>query len=559
MYSLSEDSVKLLVIQLKRDGYSLRNIAQVLGLGKSTVGDFLRKETHSSWWEAYENGDIEKQDVLSGKIEDPTHERVHLKHKRYVITAAQNNTYVNENFFNSLVKYCEHNDAELLISTFTYSTDNRLFVNKDESEDLWYDPRIKPFIQNNSCVLAKDLVFCGELDILPTAVNPLSGLENYTKNASGIVPHTKVRLESIPSHITEPAKFLYSTGAVTRIHYLQRKAGQKAAHHHIYGALVVEIDDDGDWFVRQLIADKTGGFYDLTNYYTGNKVTQVESVEAINWGDIHFEKIDQQVAMTSFGIKQIKKGNLVTFERADNSNSMLDILKPKYQFCHDTTDFMVRNHHTIKDPHQRFKLFIDNTDSVQDSMKMCADGIGAMSRDFVETVIVESNHDLALEKWLKTADYKEDPVNALFFLKLQTKCYEAIENKDKSFNVFEHTMKLLNNDIEQCDVKFLREDESFRLFGKDGIECGWHSHAGINGARGTAKSFTKVGIRANIGHSHSATIVDGIYQAGVTGKLNMGYNSAGASSWSHSHIITYPNEKRTIISIKNGKWRVENR
>jgi hypothetical protein len=557
MYTLKDDSVKLLVIQLSRDGYSLRNISQVTGIGKTTVAEFLRRETYADWWNLYEEGKIERQEVLSGKIEDPSYERVKLSHKRYVITSAQNNTYVNEAFFDSLINYCQHNNAEFLISTFTYSTDNRLFVNKTESDELWYDPRIKPFIQNNSCVLAKDLVFCGELDILPTAHNPLSGLENYTKNCSGIIPHTKIRLESIPSHITEPAKFLYSTGAVTRIHYIQRKAGQKAAHHHIYGALVVEIDDDGDWFVRQIVADKSGGFYDLDKYYTGKKVTPVASVEAINWGDIHFEKIDPVVALTSFGVKQVKDGSKVTFVKVDNTDSMLDVLKPKYQFCHDTTDFMVRNHHTIKDPHHRFRLFTEGTDSVEESMKMCADGIFAMSRDFTQTVIVESNHDLALEKWLKTADYREDPINSLYFLKLQTKCYEAIHNKNDSFNVFEYTMRDLNSHINQVDVKFLKADESFRLFGDEGIECGWHSHAGINGARGTAKSFTKVGIRANIGHSHSATIVDGIYQAGVTGLLNMGYNSAGASSWSHSHIVTYPNEKRTIVTIKNGKWRAK--
>jgi hypothetical protein len=35
----------------------------------------------------------------------------------------------------------------------------------------------------------------------------------------------------------------------------------------------------------------------------------------------------------------------------------------------------------------------------------------------------------------------------------------------------------------------------------------------------------------------------------------MGYNK-GPSSWSHSHVITYPNGKRSIITLqKNGNWR----
>jgi hypothetical protein len=29
----------------------------------------------------------------------------------------------------------------------------------------------------------------------------------------------------------------------------------------------------------------------------------------------------------------------------------------------------------------------------------------------------------------------------------------------------------------------------------------------------------------------------------------------GPSNWTHSHIVTYTNGKRTIVTIYNGKWR----
>jgi len=60
----------------------------------------------------------------------------------------------------------------------------------------------------------------------------------------------------------------------------------------------------------------------------------------------------------------------------------------------------------------------------------------------------------------------------------------------------------------------------------------------------------------NTGHTHSTGIIDGVYTAGVHGKLDMDYNK-GPSSWSHSHVITYPNGKRAIITIKDGKWRAD--
>ena len=95
------------------------------------------------------------------------------------------------------------------------------------------------------------------------------------------------------------------------------------------------------------------------------------------------------------------------------------------------------------------------------------------------------------------------------------------------------------------------EDESLKIAG---IEHGMHGHLGPNGARGNPKNLRTAG-KANTGHTHSAGIVDGVYTAGVYGELDMGYNK-GLSSWSHSFIITYPNGKRTICTIKDGRaWR----
>ena len=55
-------------------------------------------------------------------------------------------------------------------------------------------------------------------------------------------------------------------------------------------------------------------------------------------------------------------------------------------------------------------------------------------------------------------------------------------------------------------------------------------------------------------HTHQAGIYDGVYTAVTSSVLDLGYNR-GPSSWSHSHIVTYANGKRAIITIWNGKWR----
>ena len=474
--------------------------------------------------------------IAAGEREAPDVKRSKLKGKRFVFTSAQNNTYVHEGFLNALESYCGDNDAQLCVTQFTYNK-NGFRKSKDQVDELWYDPRIKEYLVNESSEITKDLVFCGELDISPTAVNPLSGFDNYCRGASGIIPHTKVAMQSLPGTKNDGSRFLYTTGALTQRNYIQRKAGQKADFHHVFGALVVEIDTKGNFHVRQLIADKNGAFYDLTNQYLpDSKIKRNQRVEAVNWGDIHIEKMDQEVLKASF-----------------NKGGLLDKLNPRYQFIHDLSDFTVRNHHNIKDPHFLAEQYFNNELDVEGGLSLAAKFLKTIGRKSTKTIVVDSNHDLAYKKWLKEADIHYDPANARFFHESNAELYRNIETGKIKFNIFEWVLRAKQK---LQNTTFLQEDDSFVICEKTGggIECGMHGHLGPNGSRGTPGSLRKIGRKVNSGHTHSATIIDGVYAAGVSAKLDMGYNK-GPSSWSHSHIVTYPNGKRTMITIKDGKWR----
>lgn len=527
--SLQDNAVKEEVLRLNNDGLSARKIGQLFGISNNAISSFLRKDTHKDWWA--END----KPRAAGSLYDHHHDVKTFPEKRFILTSAQNNTYVHSKFLSSLEVMAEHIGARIIVGTFSYNKSD--FQNLEKGEGEWFDPKIKGYIVDEPAQLAEGLLWCGELNILPTAVNPLSGFHSYTMDDSGIFPHAKVQLESLPSHKSSRARMLYTTGAVTQRNYVQKKAGQKASFHHIFGALLVEVDREGDWFVRQLIADTDSGcFYDLDVLYTPTGYELGQRVEAVQWGDIHAEKADYEVYSASFG---------------QNASSILNVLKPKFQFVHDVMDFTSRNHHSINDAYFRFQQYVKGKDSVTDNIIEVSKTLADMKRDFSKVVVVESNHDLALQKWLKTADYKTDPANALVFLELQLATYRAMANQESNFNVFEYAVKM---DRDHSEVLFLRTDESFMICGENGIECGCHGDLGANGSRGSINSFQKLGSRYNVGHSHSAAIKDGVYMAGVSGKLDMGYNR-GPSSWSHSHIVTYPNSKRTIVTLKNGKWR----
>jgi hypothetical protein len=477
--------------------------------------------------------------LLGGSLAHPE-TRVQTKTgNRFVITSAQNNTEIHGAFFRSLIAYCNHNGSELLIAGYSYNKNafsNPHQVTKD-SADLWYAEELQPFLVNKPIRLAKDLVFCAELDISPTAVDPLSGLDSYTRSASGIFPHAKVAMKSMATMKNDAARFLYTTGTVTSLNYIQRKAGQKAEFDHVFGALVVEVDDDGDWFVRQINAGEDGSFYDLDSHYSACGITSARP-EAITWGDFHEEKRSAVVEAACF----------------DGDSSILESLRPREQHVHDLADFTARNHHNRGDAYFLAQMHFAGTASVEDGMRACGRKLAKIERDWCRTVVVESNHDQAFRRWLGEADGHRDPVNARYWHLWNLAMFTAIESQSHEPLIFEEAVRATTTDALK-NTTFLREDDSWVLCREQGgIEAGLHGHRGPNGSRGSPRSFRQLGRRVNSAHAHSCSIFGGIYTAGVSGMLDMGYNR-GPSSWSASHILTYANGKRTIVTMRGEKWR----
>ncbi len=459
--------------------------------------------------------------------------------KRFIFSSAQTETAVHLSFLRNLEAYAAALGAEIVIGGYSY---NKRLFEEHRKNNATYAPEIVPYLGNRRVEIGDNLSWCGEMNTLPTAVSPLTGFEVYTKRKWGIFPHAKVQLLSVPTMKSTPAKILMTTGSVTLPNYVQKRAGIRAHFHHIIGAVLVEIDADGDHFCRHLLAEEDGSFQDLTRVVRDGQVSDGTRVEAITWGDLHSERIDPIVLEAAFGVKE--NGSLV------RGDCMLDWLTPRFQFFHDVTDFAVRNHHNIKDPHFRIRMMARGTDSVADSLKGVGCLLARLQRSWCQSVVVESNHDRALLRWLKEADWRQDPINAEFFLGAQLACVEAIVNGGERFSPLEWALRRVNSFLRNVD--FLREDESFPICNGT-IECGMHGHLGANGSEGSPRQFTKAGSKANTGHTHSASIIDGVYTAGTSSKLDMGYNT-GLSSWSHSHIVTYTSGKRTIVTMQGPKF-----
>jgi hypothetical protein len=155
---------------------------------------------------------------------------------------------------------------------------------------------------------------------------------------------------------------------------------------------------------------------------------------------------------------------------------------------------------------------------------------------------------------LENYDYRFDPANSELFLRLQNFAYAEIRSGKLPKNInFAEQAFVAETGMKPGAVKFLLPDESFTV--KE-VECGMHGHVGPNGSFGSPSNLAKIGKKATTAHTHSCGIFHGLYVAGTSTRLTPDWTyTRGPSSWSHSHVLLYPNGQRTIVTIKDGKWR----
>lgn len=518
-------------------GGNISRAAIALGIPRSTLSGRIKRAGVSS--KPIASGRADTLPIRVNKL--PKRDEV----TRYILTSAQNNTHVHPPVWENLKALADYFEADIYVGTFTYNKNaySELSVKRGKSKTretkLWYDPEILPHIVDERVELAPNLHWCGEMNILPTAVDPLNGFETYTHRSSGIFPSVKFAMRSIPGGTkNDSTKFNYTTGCVTQRNYVQKRAGLRAEHHHGYGGLIVEVNADGSWWVRQLNASTDGTIYDLDLVVEDGEVYQSDGVAAISWGDVHELMLDREVRDANWGHK-----------------GMLDTLRPRQQFIHDVLLGSVTNHWEAKNPHSKFRRFAQGGgfSSLEEELIQAGSFLEDIGRAFCETVVVDSNHDRPwIERWLQNPDGQDSPKNMILWHKLNAALLEAIQDDPHTA----HPINVLQYAIQEIydlanDVTFLKEDESRVVAG---IECGQHGHLGPNGSRGTPRNLSKLGRRANVGHYHSAGIWDGLYAAGSSARLDLTYNS-GPSSWSNSHVVTYPNGKRTVVTVWQGKWR----
>lgn len=458
------------------------------------------------------------------------------KSDRYVITCAQNGTEPHMGFLAALKAYCRKNKAALVVIPIRYKNPTSVFP--ERHQDRW-DPALEQYLCAGRGKLNKNLVLLGDVPVQPTAVTPLSGMEAVTKWQSGIIGHPKLALATIPTPNQLLPKVMTTTGAITKRNYTHSKAGKKGEFHHTFGAAVVEIQDAETFHLRQINALDDGSFIDLDREYLPNgRTRKAKPAAALTLGDTHVHWACPDVDNATFWAK----------------DSIVNTLRPQYLLWHDVLDQYARGHHDLKDPFMMYGKASVELDLVENEVKEAIQFVKERTLRYQRSVLVPSNHVEHLNKWLRETDWRTDPRNASFYLKtaaamVQETYYDHEKGGVKTPDAFRYWFETLEPEFFSKHIE--APSESFMI---EGVECALHGDVGPNGARGSIRGFSRIGVKTNIGHSHTPGIMEGCYQSGTSSLLKLQY-TRGPSSWQNSHIVVYANGKRSLITILGGKWR----
>jgi hypothetical protein len=456
--------------------------------------------------------------------------------KRYIITWAQNNTRPHAAFFAAL----QHYPAELLVVRGYYRNPTSETEAVKQAKEVAWHPSLAPYLVDAETPLSEKVRLYANIRVSPTASKPLSGFEVLLGKASGVIGHPRRSLRCVASDSRSP-RLIATTGAVTVPHYSKSGAGAKARKHHTVGALVVEIRADGIYFVRQVTWDaKTQGFTDLGSTYTPGGVGPAKPAAALVVGDVHWgAHCDAAVRATRAQIAE---------------------LAPESVVLHDFFDCRVRNHHDKKDARPRHA---HAPQTVQSEVEAAVAGLWLFAASATKAnpragvVVVRSNHDEALDRWaFAEHDPVRDPLNTPYWHTVCSLAYEYYGVFGKFPDLFPMLVERQWPNIPLGDItapvpKCLKRDESHMVCG---IQLGFHGHAGTNGAKGSPQTYSRLGVKAVVGHSHSPWICDGSVGVGHLTEGDMGY-AHNPTTWERANCVVYADGKRSLLFIFGERWR----
>lgn len=447
-------------------------------------------------------------------------ERVAEATHTYIITWAQNATPVHKEFWANVKAYADYLNASIHVIAGRYKNPTSIWTNDDRSDEWWHSSVVS-YLDANRHTIADTLVL-SDVKVRPTAKYPLSGLYDLSRDGNVIVGHPKLHMMSLPVFPNYPNKFMHTTGAVTIKNYTDSKSGKIGEVYHKFGFAILEVDGD-ETYIRQVEADENGEFYDLWNYVQNQTVSKVDRIDGIVMGDVHKSQLSQT--------------------KHEAALDLMSKLRPANCVLHDLLDGQSISHHDRKDPVLTFHKLQDNRTNLYNEIQETLDWLEAMLP--YSPVIVSSNHNDWLDRYIRNQDWRNDLQNAQIYSEL---LLAAIQNKAPNGLV----NYLIDERFEDSVVTLGRRDS----MDIHGWELSMHGDQGQNGARGSVRQFSKIGEKAVLGHYHAPERINDTIAVGTSTELVQHYHK-GPSNNAHCDAIIHPNGMAQQIIYRNGRYTVQ--
>lgn len=457
--------------------------------------------------------------------------------RRVIVTAAQNATPVHGPFLAALETAADYLGAELIVIPLRYKNPTSRWTASQANDETW-DAKVVPYLCNTRVRLGPNLVVLGDVKTQPTAVRPLTGFEAMTHGESSILGHTKLQLTTVPTPQNALPKILTTTGAVTKPNYTDSKAGKLGAFHHTLGAALVEWSGR-TFHLRQINADSDGSFYDLDVLYRPGSVTTGHRASALVMGDTHVDFIARHVERATFG-----------------ADGIVERLQPSHLVWNDLLDGYACNPHHRGNPFAAVAKARSGRGCVRSEVERALEFLRTRTQlaPDCRSVVVPSNHNDFLTRWVFNTDWRADPANARFYLETALAMLDGTDLTTQGTEFPDPFTYWLRKGLGDDDrFVLLRRGDSFTIAG---VEVALHGDMGPHGSKGSLHNLRRIGVRSVIGHSHAPGIDEGAMQVGTSTELVLEYSRGAPSGWLNSHAVIYPNGKRSLINIINGRWKL---
>lgn len=456
--------------------------------------------------------------------------------KRLILTTAVAGAAVDKIYFAALLSYAKRMDAEIVVYPANMRTNelDPLLLETEGVHILTNSVELSPWLNLN------------RIKLIAKQINPLMGLDRVGRRGqTQIVGSPKMHVRTLPTldNSLYPHSLL-STGAVTEPNYngelyIQGRTDEIAAHDHVMGAALLEktsggrglvtLGTAGSFHIRHIeYIPEAQGFMDLGKLFTAEGSKRADLL-AVVMGDIHVGATDQRL-MTSIR-EQILK------------------LKPKLVVLHDLLDGNSISHHdrlkvvSMAKKAERGELHLE-TELAQ--VVAFVNSLFAIDNT-LKVVVVPSNHDFWLHRWLQDGQFMREPQNTRIGL-------ELADAYSKGDDPFRHA--LLSRGVEYPKrLIFLEPGSSFKVGPEHRlVELGLHGHIGANGGRGSLRSMRTGYDRIVFGHTHTNARMNGSVNVGTLTDLVLPYNREGFSNWVQSLALVGQHGEIQVLQFQDGEW-----